>query len=104
VLAQYHTHLDALEYLRRENVEAGVYLVRHELLRFLDEFVDLACVNVVNNHAIFGRLFNFGHNYGALATVVPMEQEHFNEREVANDVAIEYEKRLVVFQMVARQS
>ena len=88
------SQLDAIENGRIEDVEAGVDLVRDELLGLLDEALDAARVVVVDDDAVLGRLLDLGDHDGALALVSVMKGEHLLERKLAYDVAVEHEERL----------
>ena len=63
---------------RFEDVEAGVDLVRHELLGLLHEIVNLACFLVINHHPVLARLLHLGHHDRSLLPVLLVELNHLS--------------------------
>ena len=68
---------------RFEDVEAGVDLVGDELLGFLHEIVNLACVLVINHHPVLAGLLHLGHNDGPLSPMILVEINHLPEKQKA---------------------
>ena len=54
------TDLYAFKDVGREDVEAGVDFVGHELLRLLHEALDAPVALFIDHHTVFARLVHFG--------------------------------------------